>query len=92
MDYTISAVSQLSDHLRSLRKARGLTQAELGALLGVKQARVADIERDPSVVSVDQLHKFLAILGVQLVLRDTGSTWTQPAATPVPKDPNKGAW
>jgi hypothetical protein len=53
---------------------------------------VADIERDPSVVSVDQLHKFLAILGVQLVLRDTGSTWTQPTATLVPKGPNKGAW
>jgi HTH-type transcriptional regulator/antitoxin HipB len=90
MDYTISAVSQLSDHLRSLRKARGLTQTALGELLGVKQARVADIERDPSVVSVEQLHKLLAILGVQLVLHDTGSGLNQPAAAR--RRPNKGSW
>jgi len=89
MDYTVRAVSQLSDHLRSLRKARGLTQAELGRLLGVKQSRVADIERDPSVVSVDQLHTLLAALGIQLVLHDTGSAWSKPAAA---KPPNKGSW
>ena len=90
MDYTISATSQLSDHLRSLRKARGLTQAALGELLGVKQARVADIERDPSVVSVEQLHKLLAILGVHLVLHDTGSGLNQPLVAR--ERPNKGSW
>ena len=63
---------QLSDHLRSFRKARGLTQAQLGALAGINQARVAKIERDPSLVSVGQLLKLLAVLRVRVLLQPTG--------------------
>ena len=39
--------AQLPNHLRSFRKARGLTQAALGALTGLDQTRIAKIERDP---------------------------------------------
>ena len=70
MDYPISFSGQLKQHLRALRKARGLTQAQLGELLGIGQVRVADIERDPSAISVAQLFKVLAALDVRLVLRD----------------------
>ena len=70
MDYPISFSGQLKQHLRALRKARGLTQAQLGELLGIGQVRVADIERDPSAISVAQLFKLLAALDVRLVLRD----------------------
>ena len=70
MDYPIPLLDQLGQHLRSLRKARGLSQTQLATLLGVTQARVATIERDPSVVSVGQLFEIIRLLGAQWVLRD----------------------
>lgn len=69
MDYPIQSPGQLSAHLRSLRKSRRLNQAQLGAALGVGQARVARIERNPTAVSVEQFLALLGALGVQMVLR-----------------------
>jgi HTH-type transcriptional regulator / antitoxin HipB len=60
--------AQLSSHLRSLRKARGLTQAALGELVGLDQTRVAKIERDPRRVSVGQLLQLLTVLRVRVLL------------------------
>jgi len=74
MDYPVALSTQLRQHLRSLRKARGLTQADLAGRLGVVQSRVADIEADPSAVSVEQLFKVLTVLNAQLVVRDTAPT------------------
>jgi len=48
-----------------------MTQAQLALSLGVVQSRVADIERDPGTVSVDQLMNVLAMLGVEVVVRET---------------------
>jgi HTH-type transcriptional regulator / antitoxin HipB len=79
MDYPIQSPGQLSAHLRSLRKARGLSQVQLGAVLGVGQTRVARIERDPAAVRVEQFLDLLGALGVQMVLR---STAPRAAATP----------
>ena len=70
MDYTIQTPLQLSSHLRALRKARGLSQAALGEVLGVGQTRVARIEGNPTAISVEQLIEVLGALGVQMVLRD----------------------
>jgi HTH-type transcriptional regulator/antitoxin HipB len=69
MDYPIQSPGQLSAHLRSLRKSRGLNQMQLGAVLGVGQTRIARIERDPTAVSVEQFLALLGALGVQMVLR-----------------------
>lgn len=70
MDFPIHLTSQLREHLRALRKARGLTQAALGGLLGVGQARIAEIESNPGAVSVDQLMRVISALRASLVLRD----------------------
>jgi len=70
MDFPIHLSSQLREHLRALRKARGLTQAALGRLIGVGQARIAEIESNPGAVSVDQLMKVVSALRASLVLRD----------------------
>jgi HTH-type transcriptional regulator/antitoxin HipB len=70
MDFPIHLTSQLREHLRALRKARGLTQAALGRLLGVGQARIAEIESNPGAVSVDQLMKVVSALRASMVLRD----------------------
>ena len=60
--------AQLAVHLQSLRRARGLTQAKLGALVGLDQTRIAKIEGDPLRVSVGQLMKVLSALRVRLLL------------------------
>jgi HTH-type transcriptional regulator / antitoxin HipB len=75
MMFIISTVDQLTDHLRALRKERGLTQAQAGSLIGVSQNRIADIERDPGSVSVQQMHRLLAALGGKLALQDSGQGW-----------------
>lgn len=68
MGHTLQVPSQLSSHLRALRKAKGLSQAELGARLGLSQARVARIEGEPLSISVEQLLRVLAALGVGVTL------------------------
>jgi HTH-type transcriptional regulator/antitoxin HipB len=73
MDYPIQSPGQLSSHLRALRKARGLSQVQLGAVLGVGQTRVARIEHDPAAISVEQFLGLLGALGVQMVLRPTAA-------------------
>lgn len=75
MDFPLATVAQLTDHLRALRKARGITQADLGRLIGVSQSRIADIERNPGSVSVTQMHQILSALGGQMILRDSGGGW-----------------
>jgi HTH-type transcriptional regulator / antitoxin HipB len=81
VDYPVQLVSQLQQLLKSLRKSRQLTQAELARRLGVVQSRVADIERDPGAVSVEQLLQVLAMLGAQVVVRqtDTGLSAAKPS-------------
>ena len=68
MSYPIRLTEQLKPHLKALRKARGLTQAQLGELIGVKQARMAEIEAHPGTVSLEQLVKLLSALGATLHL------------------------
>lgn len=78
MDYPIKLGAQLKEQLRSLRKARGLSQADVGALLGVNQGRIADIESKPGSVGFDQVMKVVSALGAELVLRDLAPPSTAP--------------
>ena len=84
MDYTIQTPSQLSAHLRALRQAKSLSQAGLGQILGVGQARVARIEADPTSISVDQFLRLLSALDAQMVLSTTAGTAkaAEPSAPP----------
>jgi HTH-type transcriptional regulator/antitoxin HipB len=85
MDYQIRLADQLKAHLRSLRKQRGLTQAELGSRLGIGQVRIAEIEARPGLVSVDQLVKLLSALGAGLVVRDREGGSAPAVARPAPE-------
>ncbi|MDB5819251.1 MAG: transcriptional regulator, family [Rhizobacter sp.] len=69
MDYPLQLPDQLTPYLKSLRKEHGLSQAQLGQMVGVGQARMADIENNPGSVSVDQMMKVLAALDARLFLR-----------------------
>ena len=87
MDYPVLTPAQLALHLRSLRKARHLTQAELGQKIGVNQARVGKIERDPASVSVGQLMQILALLGVRMELKEAS-----PSKQSRPSSPDAAQW
>ena len=69
---------QLRQHLRAMRKKQSLTQAQLGALVGVSQARIAEIEANPGLVSFEQLMKLLSVLRVSVILSEDA---TPPADT-----------
>lgn len=84
-DYPIRFSAQLRQHLRALRKRRGLTQAQLAALVGVSQARIAEIEANPGLVSFDQVVQLLSALGVTISLCET------PSALGAAEPPRKAA-
>ncbi|MBL8377538.1 MAG: helix-turn-helix transcriptional regulator [Burkholderiales bacterium] len=87
MDYPIRFPDQLRQQLRALRKAKGLTQAQLGRLLGVGQVRIAEIEKDPAAVSVAQLFRLFTALDAHVVLRDARSGDAAGTAAPP-----QGSW
>lgn len=74
MNYPVDTPLQLSAVLKSLRKSRGLTQAQLGARLGVSQKRIAGIENNPQVTSFDQISRLVSVLGSRLVIEERDRT------------------
>ncbi|GBU15436.1 transcriptional regulator [Polaromonas sp.] len=87
MDYPILSPSQLAQQLRSLRKALGLSQADLGTRMGLSQSRVARIENSPTQVSVDTLLRLLSALGAKMVLSNADA-----GLSSAPNDADKGDW
>lgn len=84
-DFPLQTTQQLSSHLRSLRKRLGLTQAQLGMRLGVEQARIGKIERNPGSISVEQLLQLLTVLESDLLIRPRTTSSRVTAG-------NKAAW
>ena len=82
MSFALRIPGQLKQHLRALRKSRGLTQGQLGSLVGVRQARIAEIEANPGAVSLDQLTKVLAALGGTLHLHSAEGAGTESRVVP----------
>ncbi len=80
MKIKLSSGSQLKTQLRSLRKAKGWSQQMLAEKLGLSQSRIVQIEKNPELVSFDQLIHLFNILGVSLILEtdDSGSITIQP--------------
>jgi len=70
MNYPVDAPLQLRAVLKNLRKSRGLTQAQLGAKLGLSQKRIAGIENNPQVTSIDQISRLVGLLGARLVVEE----------------------
>ncbi len=97
MDYPLKVAEQLRPQLQALRKRRGLTQARLGAAIGVTQARVVEIEANPGVVNLRQLMQILNVLGADLVIRaeDAQSLAARQEASEigvVNAKPKRGSW
>ena len=75
----VQVPSQLRDHLRALRQRRGLTQAQVAALLGVTQSRYAYLEAHPEAVSTGRMLRVLALLGADMQLRVRETSARKPA-------------
>lgn len=81
MQYPVDTPQQLKAILRSMRKSRGLTQAQLGERIGVSQKRIARIEAAPEVTRYDQIAQIVTVLGYRLVVQEPrhagepGTSW-----------------
>lgn len=74
MKITVTSAAQLSTHIKSLRRAKGWSQTDLGQKLGIGQARVAQIEGEPGSISVDKLLQIFHLLDTKLSIEaDLGS-------------------
>lgn len=78
--------AQLGQLLRAARKRRGLTQAEVGARLGLSQNRVSHLEGHADELSAKQLLTWCAVVGLELQLgeRPTAGQPTPARATGLP--------
>ncbi len=90
MNYPVSTPQQLGPILRGMRRARGLTQAQVGQLLNVNQKRVARIEGAPEVTSFDQISRLIAMLGGRFVIEMKEAPAAQDGASRQPNSPMKG--
>ncbi|KVV51496.1 XRE family transcriptional regulator [Burkholderia territorii] len=90
MAFPVQTLSQLRPILVGFRKSAGLTQAQLAARLGVTQQSYAQLEANPSAVSIERLFKVLNVLGVRLTLvpGTPDDTAVPDATTPAPGSPS----
>lgn len=84
----VQSPSQLSVHLKSLRKSRQLTQAEMARRLQITQERYSQIERHPELIASGRLLEIFALLGVDVLLKvrrpqSELSLTTTPTPTPI---------
>ena len=66
---TLVTALQLGQLLKAERKRRKITQAQVGARLGLSQNRVSHLEQHPEDLSFKQLLGWCAVIGLHLDLR-----------------------
>ena len=66
MPSSIRTVGQLGPILKALRERKGLSQTDLGKLLGLSQERISAIESHPERVTLNQLLTLLMTLDAEL--------------------------
>jgi HTH-type transcriptional regulator / antitoxin HipB len=72
MKYLVTTPSQLSHALKSERKARGLTQEDVGRRVGLLLKTISALENRPESSSIDSLLKLLSALGMELTIAPKG--------------------
>ncbi len=73
--------TQLGHLLRSARKQLGMTQADVGARLGLSQNRVSHLEGHADELSVKQLLVWSAVVGLELSVGKRGAGDVSPAGS-----------
>jgi len=81
----VQSPSQLTLHLKSLRKSRNVTQANMAKRLQITQERYSQIERNPELIATGRLLEILAVLGVDVLLKlRPRESASMPTPTPPP--------
>jgi HTH-type transcriptional regulator/antitoxin HipB len=78
VEHVARTPEQLGQVLKACRKNRRMTQAKVGAKVGVRQAQISSIETHGADITVDTLYRLLSALGLELVLRDIHARGTPP--------------
>lgn len=68
-DYPIKTPRQLGSVLQGFRRARGLTQTDVGVKVGLAQKAVSKMELAPERAGLNMIFKLLAALDLELVVR-----------------------
>ena len=68
--------------IAAARKARGMSQAQLAELSGVKQPKVSEIERGKHTAHIGIALRMIAALGLLIDVREPGSTLAADPAKP----------
>ena len=74
LDYVARTPEQLARILKSTRAQRKMTQRDVASRVGIKQSTVSVIEADASRARVETLYKLLSALGLELSIRERGSS------------------
>ncbi|MFA7608187.1 MAG: helix-turn-helix domain-containing protein [Rhodocyclaceae bacterium] len=69
--------SQIGAIVRRERRARGLTQAQLGAKVGRRQATLSKLEKGEPATQLSTLFDVLTALNLELVISDRGKASRQ---------------
>lgn len=70
--YKLSTSDQAGHLLTARRKELGLTQAAVAVRLGISQNRLSELEKQPSLLTLDRLLALAGILEVELLLQERG--------------------
>jgi HTH-type transcriptional regulator / antitoxin HipB len=63
---------QIGAMLRRARRNAGLTQAELGARIGLRQATISKLERGEPATRLSTLMDVLSALGLEIIIDERG--------------------
>lgn len=85
MNTPIRTTGELGPLLKRLRKAKNMSQTDLGRRIGLSQERISVIERQPEKVTMDNLLTVLMALGVHFAV-------VEPAARNQGNAENKAEW
>ena len=73
-NYPIKTPGQLGLVLQGYRKAKGLTQKDVGSKVGLAQKAVSKIELGPERTGLNLIFKLLAALDLEIVVRPKGTS------------------
>lgn len=72
--YPVKTPQQLGALLQGCRKTRQLTQAQVGARVGLPQKEISKLEMNPASTSLARVFKVLAALELEIMVRERGAT------------------
>lgn len=77
MDYDwtekrVNTVAEMGELVRTIRKSQNFTQYDLSGLLGQGNRFISELKRGKPTVQLQKVMDVLALLGIDMVLRDKG--------------------